>query len=177
MSKEMLSGKSDANRAGSVGSTIVVEENKREERGGRLLLLLIAVGLGAVVLTSITVLAPSSFYSYVGSPGSINDSGDDAAAAIPTALASSIKATDGEGIVIEDNGVTKSGTMTITGYSNNNKYHVGLQCWIDSLPLFCSGDSLTISGLPHGPHSVTIVEPSSEETIIRAFSWNISSNR
>ena len=174
MSKEMLSGKSDANRAGSVGSTIVVEENKREERGGRLLLLLIAIGLGAVVLTSITVLAPASFYGYVRSPGSINDSVDDAAAAIPTALASSVKATDGEGIVIQNNGVTKSGTMTITGYSNNNKYQVGLQCWIDSLPLFCSGDSVTISGVPPGLHSFAIVEPNSEETIVPAFSWNVS---
>jgi hypothetical protein len=173
MSKEMLSGKSDANRARSVGSTIVVEENKREERGGRLLLLLIAIGLGAVVLTSITVLAPASFYSYVGSPGSINDSGNGAAAAIPSDLASSIKARDGEGIVIEDNGVTKSGTMTITGYSDD-EYDVGSQCWIDSLPLFCSGNSVTIWGVPPGPHSFTIVEPSNEETIVPAFTWNVS---
>jgi hypothetical protein len=172
MSKEMLPGKSDANRAGSMESTIVVEEKKKiGEGGGRLPSFLIAVGLGAVVLTSISVLAPASFYGYVGSPGSINDSGD-GVAAIPTGLAPSIKAIDGEGIVIENNGVTKSSTMTITGYSEK-EYVVGLQCWIDSLPLFCSGDSVTISGLPLGLHSFTIVEPGSEETIVPAFSWTI----
>lgn len=171
----MLPVKSSANRAGSTESTIVVEEKKkRGEGGGRLPLFLIAVGLGALALTSITVLAPASFYGYVESPGRINDSGDGAAAApISTDLAPSIKARDGEGIVIEDNGVTKSGTMTITGYSVN-EYDVGLQCWIDSLPLFCSGNSVTISGLPPGGHAFAIAEPSSEETIVRVFSWKIS---
>jgi hypothetical protein len=173
MSKEMLPGKSDANRAGSMESTIVVEENKRGEIGGRLLLFPIAVGLGAVVLTSISVLAPASFYGYVESPGSINDSGDGVAAAIPTRLGPSVKATDGEGVVIEDNGVTTSSTMTISGYSDS-KYKVGLQCWIDLLPLYCSGSSVTISGLPPGEHTFAIIEPSSSETIVRALSWKIS---
>jgi hypothetical protein len=181
MSKEMLPGKSSPNPAGGMESTIVVEEKKREEGGvGRLPLFLIAVGLGAVVLISISVLAPVSFYSYVESPGSVKDSGNGdrgdgvaAAAAIPTGLAPSAKATDGNGIVIQNNGVTKSGTMTITGHSDS-KYDVGLQCWIDSLPLYCSSDSVTVSGLPSGEHRITIVEPSSGETIVRAFSWNIS---
>jgi hypothetical protein len=175
MSEETLPVKSGANRTGSAESTVVVEQKKRLEGVDRISLLLIAVGVGTIALTSIIVLAPVSFYGYVESPGSINDSGV-GAAAIPTDLTPSIKAIDGEGIVIEDNGVTKSSTMTITGYSNN-KYDLGLQCRIDSLPLFCSGHPLTISGLPRGPHSVTIVEPGSEETIVRAFSWNISSNR
>jgi hypothetical protein len=44
-----------------------------------------------------------------------------------TALAASFKATDGKGTVIEDNSVTKSAEMTITGYSDvsfstHNKY-------------------------------------------------------
>jgi hypothetical protein len=176
MSEETLPVKSGANRTGSAESTVVVEQKKRLEGVDRISLLLIAVGVGTIALTSIIVLAPVSFYGYVESPGSINDSGVGAAAAIPTDLTPSIKAIDGEGIVIEDNGVTKSSTMTITGYSNN-KYDLGLECWIDSLPLFCSGDSLTISGLPLGPHSVTIIEPGSEETIVQAFSWNISSNK
>jgi hypothetical protein len=176
MSEETLPVKSGANLTGSAESTVVVEQKKRLEGVDRISLLLIAVGVGTIALTSIIVLAPVSFYGYVESPGSINDSGVGAAAAIPTDLAPSIKAIDGEGIMIEDNGMTKSGTMTITGYSGDD-YDVGLQCWIDSLPLFCRGDSVTIEGLPPGRHSVTIVEPSSEETIVRAFSWNISSNR
>jgi hypothetical protein len=174
MSKEMLPVKSGSNRAGSTESTIVVEEKKKiGEGGGRLPSFLIAVGLGALALTSITVLAPASFYGYVESPGSINDSGDGAAAAIPTRLGTSVKATDGEGVVIEDNGVTTSGTMTISGYSDS-KYKVGLQCWIDLLPLYCSGSSVTISGLPPGEHTFAIIEPSSSETIVRALSWKIS---
>jgi hypothetical protein len=180
MSKEMLPVKSSANRASSTESTIVVEEKKkRGEGGGRLPLFLIAVGLGALALTSITVLAPASFYGYVESPDTINDSvngnrGDGAAAAaIPPGLASSLTATDGKGIVIADNGVTKSGTMTITGFSDSKKYDVGLQCWVDSLPLYCSSNSVTISGLPRGEHTFAI-EPSSDDTIVQAFSWKIS---
>jgi hypothetical protein len=176
MSEETLPVKSGAHRTGSAESTVVVEQKKRLEGVDRISLLLIAVGVGTIALTSIIVLAPVSFYGYVESPGSIYDSGDRAAAAIPTDLAPSIKAIDGEGIMIENNGMTKSGTMTITGHSDDN-YDVGLQCWIDSLPLFCSGNSVTISELPPGRHSFTIVEPGSEETIVRAFSWNISSNR
>ena len=175
----MLPVKSSANRASSTESTIVVEEKKkRGEGGGRLPLFLIAVGLGALALTSITVLAPASFYGYVESPGSINDSGngnrgDGAAAAVPTGLASSLTATDDKGIVIAENGVTKSGTMTITGFSDSKKYDVGLQCWVDSLPLYCSSNSVTISGLPRGEHTFAI-EPSSDDTIVQAFSWKIS---
>jgi hypothetical protein len=181
MSKEMLLGKSNANRAHGMESTVVVEEKKkkREEGRGRLPLILIAVGLGAVALTSITVLAPASFYGYVESPGSINDSGNGnkgdgaaAAAALPTALASSVTAIDGKGIVIEHMGVTESGTMTITGLSDS-KYGVGLQCSIDSLPAYCGDNSITVSGLPPGEHTITIVDPTSGETIVRAFSWEI----
>ena len=133
----MLLEKSNANRAEGVGSTTVVLEEKKKKRGGGLPLILIAVGLGAVVaLTSIAVLAPASFYGYVESPGSINDSGngnkgDGAAAAFPTGLASSVTAIDGKGNVIEDNGVTKSDGITIRGYSDS-EYDPGLQCSIDS---------------------------------------------
>jgi hypothetical protein len=182
MSKEMLLGKLNANRAdGMESTTVVVEEkkkNKRREGRGRLPLILIAVGLGAVALTSITVLAPASFYGYVESPGSINDSGngnkgDGAAAALPTALASSVTAIDGKGIVIEHKGVTESGTMTITGLSDS-KYAVGLQCSIDSLPVYCGDNSITVSGLPPGEHRIAIVDPTSGETTVQAFSWEIS---
>jgi hypothetical protein len=178
MSKEMLLGKSNAKGAEGVGSTaVVVEEKKkkREEGRGHLPLILIAVGLAAVALTSITVLAPASFYGFVESPGSINDSGngnrgDGTAAALPTGLASSVTAIDGKGIVIEHEGVTESGTMTITGYSGG-EYDVNLQCSIDTLPLYCGDDSITVSGVPPGEHTIAIVDPTSGETIVQAFSW------
>src|SRR5919197_6054833 len=105
MSNEILPGKLSANRAVSVESPpIVVEKKKRGIRRG-LLLFLMAVGLGAVALTSITLLAPVTFYGHVVSPGSIGDSGSRGdGAAIPSALAaSSATATDGKGTVIGDN--------------------------------------------------------------------------
>src|SRR5215217_8488448 len=126
MSTEILPGKLSANRAVSAESQIVVEEKKKGKKkrgGGGLLLFLMAVGLGAVALASITLLAPVAFYGHVdSSPGSIDDSGSagDGAAVVPTALAASAIATDGKGTVIEDNGSTKSGEMTITGYSDSS---------------------------------------------------------
>lgn len=71
--------------------------------------------------------------------------------------------------MIEDNGMTTSGTMTIRGYSDS-KYDAELQCWIDSLALYCTHNSVTIRGLPYGEHTFAIEEPGSDETIVRAFS-------
>jgi hypothetical protein len=57
---------------------------------------LMALGIEAVAVGSITLPAPVAFYGYVGSPGSIDDSGnrDDGAAVLPTALAASVTATE-----------------------------------------------------------------------------------
>src|SRR5919198_824333 len=162
MSNEILPGKLSANRAVSVESPpIVVEKKKRGIRRGLLLLFLMAVGLGAVALTSITLLAPVTFYDHVASPGSISDGGNSGGAAIPSALAassSSATAMDGKGTIIEDNGVTKSAEMTISGYSDSS-FSTQLHCSIDSLPAYCSGSPVTLSGLPPGEHVFTIVEP------------------
>jgi hypothetical protein len=176
MRKEILPGKLSANRVVTAESPIVVEKKKKRGEGGRLLLFLMAVGLGAVALTSITVLAPVSFYGYVASPGSINDSGNsgDSVAKPTTALTASFKAIDGEGNVIEENGVTRSDAITITGYSDS-EYDPRLQCSIDSLYIYCNDSGeVSISGLHAGKHTFTSIEPSSGETIVRAFSWNIS---
>jgi hypothetical protein len=178
MSKEILPGKLSANRTVSVESPIVVvEEKKKRGRRGRLLLFLMAVGLGAVALASITLLAPVTFYGRVGSPGSIDDSGSrgGGGATIPSALAasSSATATDGKGTVIGDNGMTKSADMTIAGYSDSS-YSTKLHCLIDSLPAYCSGSPVTLSGLPPGEHTFTIAEPVSDKITVQSFSWDIS---
>src|SRR5919197_3285979 len=175
MSNEILPGKLSANRAVSVESPpIVVEKKKRGIRRG-LLLFLMAVGLGAVALTSITLLVPVTFYGHVVSPGSIGDSGsrgDGAAMPVAVAAASSATATDGKGTVIEDNGVTKSAEMTIAGYSDSS-FSTQLRCSIDSLPAYCSGSPVTLSGLPPGEHTFTIVEPVSDKITVQSFSWDI----
>src|SRR5215212_5634027 len=183
MSNEILLGKLSANGTVDVESPIVVEK-KTEEKGkkkrqGSLLLFLMAVGLGAaaVALSSVTLLAPVAFYGRVDSPGSIDDSGsssgDGAAAVIPTALAASATATDGKGKVIEPNGVTKSGEMTMTGYSGSS-YSTELRCSIDSLPMHCSGSPVTLSGLPPGEHVLTMTEPVRDKITVKSFSWEIS---
>src|SRR5215217_232355 len=173
MSNEILPGKLSANRTVSAGSPIVVEEKKK--RQGGLLLFLLAVGLGAVALTSITLLSPEPFYGHVDSPGSIDSSGSrgDGAAVITSALAASATATDGKGTVIENNGLTKSGEMTIAGYLDSS-YSTDLNCAIDNLPAYCSGNPITFSGLPPGEHVFTIVEPVRDEITVQYFGWEIS---
>src|SRR5215204_6675350 len=177
MSNEILPGKLSANRAVSAESPIVVEKKKERKKGaGGLLLFLMAVGLGAVAVGSITLLAPVAFYVHVDSPGSIDDSSgsrSDGAAAIPTALAASATATDGKGTVIEANGLTKSADMTIAGYSDGS-YSTELHCAIDSLPLYCSGSPVTLSGLPSGEHLFNVVESVNDEITVQYFSWEIS---
>jgi hypothetical protein len=173
MSNEILRGKLSANRAVSVESPIVVVKEKKK-RGRSLLLFLMAVGLGTVALTSITLLAPVTFYGRVGSPGSIDGGRSDGDATIPSALAaSSATATDGKGTVIGDNGMTKSAEITITGYSDSS-YSTELHCLIDSLPAYCSGSPVTLSGLPPGEHVFTVIEPVSDKITVQSFSWDIS---
>ena len=173
MSNEIQLGKLSANRTVDVESPIVVEEKKK--RQGGLLLFLLAVGLGAVALASITLLVPEPFYGHVDSPGSIDSSGSrgDGAAVITSALAASATATDGKGTVIENNGLTKSGEMTIAGYSDSS-YSTEVHCAINSLPTFCSGRPVTLSGLPPGEHVFTTVESINDEITVQYFSWEIS---
>jgi hypothetical protein len=175
MSNEILPGKLSANHTVSEESPIVVEKKKeKKKRVGGVLLFLMALGLGAVAVGSITLPAPVAFYGYVGSPGSIDNSGNsDDSAVISTALAASATATDGNGALIEDNGVTKSAEMTITDYSDNS-YSTELRCSIDSLPAYCSGSPITISGLSPGKHSFTIAKSVDDETTAQSFTWEIS---
>jgi hypothetical protein len=172
MSNQILPGKLGAKRTVSAESPIVVE--KKNKSGKDLLLFLIAVGLGAVALTSITLLAPVTFYDHVGSPRSIDDSSSrgDAAAVITGALAASATATDGNGVVIENNGLTESDEMTIAGYSDSS-YSKELRCALDSLPAYCSGSPVTFSGLPPGEHVFTTVESINDQITVQYFGWDI----
>jgi len=176
MSNEILPGKLSANRAVIAGSPFVVEEKKeKKRRGGSLSMFLLAVGLGAVAAGIITLVAPVAFYGNVdSSPGSIDDTSSrgDGAAVITSALAASATATDGKGTVTENNGLTKSGEMTIAGYSDIS-YSPELHCAIDSLPVYCSGDPVTFSGLPPGEHVFTTVESINDQITVQYFGWDI----
>jgi hypothetical protein len=172
MSNEILPGKLSANCSVNAGSPIVVEEKKK--RAGGLLPFLLTVGLGAVALASITLLEPVAFYGHIDSPGSIDDTSSrgEGAAVITSALAASATAIDGEGTAIENNGLTKSGEITIAGYSHSS-YSTEVHCAIDSLPAYCSGDPVTFSGLPPGEHVFTTVESINDQITVQYFSWGI----
>jgi hypothetical protein len=172
MSNQILPGKLSAKRTVSAESPIIVEKKKKSGKG--LLLFLMAVGLGAVALASISLLAPMAFYNHVDSPGSIDDTSSrgDAAAVITGALAASATATDGNGVVIENNGLTESDEMTIAGYSDSS-YSKELRCALDSLPAYCSGSPVTFSGLPPGEHVFTTVESINDQITVQYFGWDI----
>jgi hypothetical protein len=174
MSNKILPGKLNANLAVSAGSSIVVEEEKKKRRGG-LLPFLLAVGLGAIALTSVTLLAPVAFYDKVdSSPSSIDDTSSrrDAAAVRTSALAASATAIDGKGTLIENNGLTKSDEMTIARYSDSS-YSTELHCAIDNLPAYCSGSPVTFSGLPPGEHIFNTVESINDKITVQYFGWDI----
>ena len=173
MSNEILPGNLTASPSVSAESSIVVE--KKKKRGTRgLLLFIMAIALGAVALSSISLLPPVTYDGRISSPAIIDNSGSrDDGGSIPSALAASATATDGKGTVIGREGVTKSAEMTIAGYSDST-YSTELRCTIDSLPAYCSGGPVTVSGLPPGEHVFTVVEPISDRIIVRSFSWDIS---
>lgn len=140
-----------------------------------MLLFLMAVGLGRATLVSISVLAPVTFYGHVDSPGNIDDSssGGDSATISSALAVPSAAATDGKGTAIGNNGLTKSAGMTISAYTDSS-YSTELRCSIDSLPTYCSGSPVTISGIPLGEHVFTVMGSVSDKTTIQSFSWDIS---
>lgn len=176
MSNEILPGKLSANRSVGVESPFVMEKKKEnKKRRGSLSLFLLAVGLGAVALASITLLAPVAFYGHVdSSPGSIGDTSKtaDGTAVITSALTASATATDGKGTLIGNNGLTKSGEMTIAGYSDGG-FSTELHCAIDALPAYCNGSPITFSGLPPGEHVFTKVESINDQITVQYFGWDI----
>jgi hypothetical protein len=176
MSKEMLPRRLSEALAHESPPT-VIETNKEKRRHGLILVCLIAVGVVIVPVASIVLLpyVNSLEGNIFGGISSTTDSGNDAFEAT-TALGASFKATDAKGDVIENNeGVARSEQITLTGYSDS-LYTTKMLCTIDMLPLYCDGSPITISGLPAGRHTFTIMDPGSGETIVRVFSWrNISS--
>ena len=99
----------------------IVTKTNKKKRERLVLALLIACGIVIISAVSIVLLPyvnslEGNIFSGIGST---TDSGHNPVQAT-TALAASFKATDGKGTVIEDNSVTKSAEMTITGYSDGS---------------------------------------------------------
>jgi hypothetical protein len=110
----------------------------------------------------------------LGGRSSSTDSGS-AALKVTAAMSLSFEARDAEGNVIHiSNGLGRSEQITISGYSDIG-YSTKLRCSIDTLPVYCDGSPITISGLPHGKHKFSIAETGSAETVVCVFNWeNIS---
>lgn len=126
-----------------------VIEKKEEKKKGPMVILM-AVG-AVVALTSMTLLAPFSFYGDVNSFGSISDSGNSE-------------------LMLTDLGVTSSERMTISDYSDS-RYGTKLRCSINLLPIYCDGSPVGMPDLPPGKHTFKIEDRSGGETIVRVFSW------
>jgi hypothetical protein len=173
MSKEMLPRKLSEGLAPESSPTVI--ETNEQKRQGLILVCLIAVGVVIVPVASIVLLPyvkslEGNVFGGVSSSGT-TDSGIDALDAT-TALGASFIATDAKGDVIKNgDSVARSEQLTLTGYSDSS-YSTEMLCTVDMLPLYCDGGPITISALPAGKHTITIMEPSSGgETIVRVFSW------
>ncbi|HJY09543.1 MAG TPA: hypothetical protein VJ250_01240 [Nitrososphaeraceae archaeon] len=169
MSKEMLSRKLTGDETLTTEPSIGIKTNKDKKKRGQLAFLL-AVAVGSVALISINLLTPVAFYETGSS--SIDDS-THGVAPIPDDMEGSATATDSDGVVIEDNGLTKSAQITIRGYSDSS-YSTILSCSIDSFPAYCNGSPVTFSGLPPGEHVFVVVNSLNDEVTAQSFSWVIS---
>jgi hypothetical protein len=177
MSKEMLPRELSAQKDFGREPPIVIETKEGKGKGPSVFLLL-AVGVGILALAAISLLPYLNPFggNIIGSISSSSISGNSGENVVKetAALSASFKAIDGKGNVIENsnNGISRSEQITISGYSDS-EYSTKLRCSIDSLPAYCDGSPVTISGLPPGLHTFTVEEPSGGETIVRAFNWHI----
>jgi hypothetical protein len=176
MSKEMLPEKLSSDQGLGPGSVPIIKETNKGKTERLIVIFLMAVGVGIVVFASILLLPylNSLGGSIFGSKSSTTDSaGLMLEATAP--LAPSFKAIDGGGSEISiSNGVARSEQISISGYSDS-VYSTELQCWIDTLPVYCDGSPITIIGLPDGNHELRIVEAGGAGTEVNLFSWTTSS--
>lgn len=180
MLPEKLSRNQSNDQGLGLESLPIVIETNEGKRERSLVVFLVAVGIGILVLTTIVLLPyvnpfGGNIFGSVSSSSTATTTTNrgDSVVKPNTALPASFKAIAGNGNVIEENGVTKSDWITITGYSDT-QYDPSLQCSIDSLHIYCSDSGeIGLSDLPIGKHTFTVVEPSNGETIVRAFSWKI----
>ena len=169
MVEEIPSEKLASEHSPGPGPAVVINKSGKKRPG--LAVFLVAVGVGIAALIGMALMPyvtslPSSMFG-VEQP----ISGGKSDAAVTTVLSDSVKATDGKGIVVEDNGLTRSAEISIADYSDS-AYAPGLHCSIDSLPLYCDGTPITISGLPPGQHTFATLIHSNGGKMTETFSWN-----
>ena len=156
----------------------IIKDTNKGKREGLIVVFLMAAGVGIVVSASILLLLLPSLNPLVDSVFSSKSTITDSASATLQAsdtLAPSFKAIDGGGNEIGiSNGVARSEQISISGYSDVG-YSTELECWIDTLPVYCDGSPIIVAGLPDGVHEVRIVEPGSDGTKVSVFDWTTTS--
>jgi hypothetical protein len=176
MSKEMLPEKLSMNQAVGRESLPIVQQTKKGRREGKMIFHLTAAGIGILLLAGIFLLpyVNSLRDNILGvSSASPHMSSDITESTAP--LAGTFKAIGAHGIEIDSrNGAARSDQITLSGYSDST-YSTKLHCLIDTLPLYCDGGPIDISGLPDGNHEFRIMEPGSASSVVRVFSWNVHS--
>jgi hypothetical protein len=173
MSKEMLPEKLSGDQGLGPESPPIVTETNKGKRERLIVVFLMAVGIGILVLASIFLLpyVNSLEGSILGRTSSATTDSGSAALEATAALPPSFIATDAGGDEIQiSNGLARSGQITISGYSDSG-YSTKLRCSVDTLPVYCDGSPITITGLPHGEHKFSIAETGSDETVVRVFNW------
>ncbi len=170
MVKEIPSEKFGSERGSDSASSVVVHHPKERSRGLVAFLIAIGLGTGALIGIALDPYVTSLGNSIDGVERSMSEKGN--GQVVTAVVSDSLKAIDDKGTVVENNGITKSSIMTITAYSHET-YLPQMQCLIDSLPVYCDGGEVTISGLPPGHHRFATLLPSNSGIMAETFDWNV----
>jgi hypothetical protein len=128
---------------------------------------IIAIVITAVGLASMVLLTHLDV-------GIIGNSGGSNTSPSVGKLLGTVKAQDGNGISIENNGVSKSDTVTFSQYYSDS-YTTGLRCTFDSFPVYCDGSPVTLSHIPVGKHTLLMSEAGNVGIGSVNYSWVIAS--
>ena len=135
-----------------------------------------AIQLGvavAALLGVVAVIHPGLGQIGSGNPSLKADSIISVAASHDSlASALSVQAIDGADLKIPSGGTTSSSAITISNYYGDG-YTVGLECYIDSFPVYCDGSPVTIQSLPPGAHSFILIEEGSSDKALSGLEWTI----
>jgi|SRR5215211_198893 len=147
---------------------------KRNERRSMGAIPLVGLGVAvAALLGAVAVIHPGLGQIGSGNPSLKADSIPVAVSQGSLASALSVQAIDDAGLKIPSGGTTSSSAITISNYHGGG-YMVGLECYIDSFPVYCDGSSpVTMHGLPPGAHSFILMEEGSSGKALSGLEWTI----
>ena len=141
----------------------------RESTSSSIGMPVVAIAIAAFGLASIILL------TYLNAGVSVIDgSGNSGTSGSVGKLLGSLNAVDGNGMSIENSGVSKSDTVTFSQYYSDS-YTTGLRCTFDSFPVYCDGSPVTLSHIPVGKHTLVMGEAGNVGIGSVNYSWVIAS--